>query len=75
MAQVVPGRRGQPQIVGAWRVVGEVLAGEAFLLVEQHAHGFVLLREKLFQRFDFDLRCVAQGRQILQCQVAAHRMV
>ncbi|MNF77392.1 hypothetical protein D3C84_595370 [compost metagenome] len=75
VAQIVPGHGWQSQVVGARRVLGEVLAGEALLLIEQRTHGLVLLRKKLFQRLDFDLRCITQGRQILQRQVAAHRMV
>ncbi|MNT67150.1 hypothetical protein D3C72_2052670 [compost metagenome] len=75
VAQIVPGHGWQSQVVGARRVLGEVLPGEALLLVEQRAHSLVLLPEKLLQRLDVDLRCVAQGRQVLQRQVAAHRMV
>ena len=73
--QIIPRYGWQLQVVGAWRVLGEVLAGEFFLLFQQCGHGVVLLREKLLQGLNFDLRGFAQGRQILQRQVAADRMV
>ncbi|MNZ73638.1 hypothetical protein D3C78_920570 [compost metagenome] len=52
-----------------------MLTGEALLRLQQFAHARVLLGEKLLQGLDHDRRCVAQGGQFLQRQVAAHRMV
>ncbi|MNH28664.1 hypothetical protein D3C79_888490 [compost metagenome] len=75
MAQIVPWYRGQLQVVGTRRILGKVLTGEALLLVQQRGDGAILLSEKLFQRLDLNQRCFVQRRQILQCQVAANRMV
>jgi hypothetical protein len=75
VAQIVTRHRRQLQIVGAWRVLSEVLAGEAFLLFQAAPARPGIAREKLLQRLDFDRWRIAQRRQILQRQIAADRMV
>jgi hypothetical protein len=75
VAQMVTRYGGQLQVVGARRVLGEVFTGEAFLLLQQRDHGRILLGEKTLQRLDGNRWRIAQRRQCLQRQIAAHRVV
>ncbi|SQC66871.1 Uncharacterised protein [Pseudomonas aeruginosa] len=65
----------EAQGVRTRRVVADMRAGVGFLLVQQGGQSAALGGEERLQRLHLDFRRLADGRQLAQCQVAAHRMV
>ncbi|CRW98334.1 hypothetical protein PAERUG_P6_East_of_England_6_IMP_1_03_09_02791 [Pseudomonas aeruginosa] len=65
----------EAQGVRTRRVVADMRSGVGFLLVQQGGQSAALGGEERLQRLHLDFRRLADGRQLAQCQVAAHRMV